>query len=377
MAKSAKRASDRPAKAKPTGPAGRVADTRSSATKAKSPVESASKKTVVAVKSSLDAKSGAAKKPVPAAKAARPSASKAVVETKPTTGQKAAKAAPKLVAKPAEKPRAKAPESAKVPHSANNIKVAKKVAVSKPDAVKKGPTKNLAKQTVSASEPSLLKVVAVAKPAKGTDAAVPKLTKEAKVNVAAEDSTPMTSSGPAALTALLPKKIAKSSALRSGRERSSSSRMNTVSNSSNGTSQPPLSDLTCPFNKEELKEWYDILLERRNEVYTDISGLEKDAMEAEDGHTTPLHAAERGSDADLQEVSLGLAGEEKELLWQIDRALRKIDLGRPLPFGLCEHSRKPIARNRLQLMPWTPLSIEGAQYLEENALTIQDLLIED
>ncbi len=134
---------------------------------------------------------------------------------------------------------------------------------------------------------------------------------------------------------------------------------------------------SSPFSTAELREWRDLLVDRRAEISTDIHGLEKDAMEAEDGHTTPLHAAERGSDADLQEVSLGLAGEEKELIWQIDRALRKIDLGAPLPFGLCEHTREPISKNRLQLIPWTPLSIEGAQHMEESGLSLQDMLIDD
>lgn len=139
----------------------------------------------------------------------------------------------------------------------------------------------------------------------------------------------------------------------------------------------PSSGLACPFPKDELSQWRQVLLDHRAEISQDISHLERDAMEAEDGHTTPLHAAERGSDADLQDVSLGLAGEEKNLLWQIDRAIRKIDVNSPLPFGVCEHTREPIPKLRLQLIPWTPLSIEGATYLEENGLTVEDLLIDD
>ena len=134
---------------------------------------------------------------------------------------------------------------------------------------------------------------------------------------------------------------------------------------------------TSPFTAEELSKWRARLLAQRYQVTDDIADLEKDAMEAEDGHTTPLHAAERGSDADLQDVSLALAGQEKDLLWQIDRALRKIDVGRPIPYGLCEHTREPINKNRLEAIPWTPLSIEGATHLEENHMAIEDLLLDD
>ena len=133
----------------------------------------------------------------------------------------------------------------------------------------------------------------------------------------------------------------------------------------------------CPYPADELVKWRQILLAKRHEVTDDIAGLVKDAMDAEDGHTTPNHIAERGSDADLQDLSLGVAGEEKDVVWQIDRALRKIDANRPIPFGLCEHTKEPIAKTRLQLIPWTPLSIEGATHMESNNLMLEDLLIED
>ncbi|MFM2089801.1 MAG: ral stress protein, partial [Planctomycetota bacterium] len=133
----------------------------------------------------------------------------------------------------------------------------------------------------------------------------------------------------------------------------------------------------APFTAAELKEWREILIRARSQYSDDIQGLQHDAMDAEGGHTTPIHSAERGSDADAQDVALNIAGDEKNTLWLIDRALRKIDEGKPIPFGLCEHTRQPISRNRLQLMPWTPLSIEGAQYCEDAGLTPDDILIDD
>ncbi|MEK7415906.1 MAG: hypothetical protein AAB263_21600 [Planctomycetota bacterium] len=131
-----------------------------------------------------------------------------------------------------------------------------------------------------------------------------------------------------------------------------------------------------PFPRDELKAWRQTLLGHRSEISQDIQHLEHDAMEAEDGHTTPNHIAERGSDAEMQDMSLGLAGQEQIVLWQIDRALRKIDSGIPSPFGLCEHNGQPIPKTRLQLIPWTPVSIEGMNYVEDNGLTIEDILVD-
>ncbi len=148
-----------------------------------------------------------------------------------------------------------------------------------------------------------------------------------------------------------------------------------VNGSKNGSSKPA-PQLRSPFNADDLSKWRLLLITKRAALTNDIAQLEKDAMEAEDGHTTPQHSAERGSDADLQDVSLGLAGDEKEFLWQIDRAIRKIDTSEPIPFGLCEYTKSVIPRTRLELMPWTALSIEGAVHLEDNHLTLEDLLVE-
>ncbi len=77
-----------------------------------------------------------------------------------------------------------------------------------------------------------------------------------------------------------------------------------------------------PFTAAELKKWRALLLHRRLEISQDISDLIKDAMEAEDGHIAPTHQADRGSGVDFQEFSLDMVGNEEEILWQIDRALR-------------------------------------------------------
>lgn len=132
-----------------------------------------------------------------------------------------------------------------------------------------------------------------------------------------------------------------------------------------------------PFTAAELKKWRELLVQKRSEITTDIKDLVAGAMDVEDGHTAPTHQADRGSEVDFQEMSLSLVGNEEEILWQIERAVRKIDTGEPLPFGLCEHNQAAIPKTRLRLLPWTPISIEGANYMEENGYSLQDVVIED
>jgi len=144
-----------------------------------------------------------------------------------------------------------------------------------------------------------------------------------------------------------------------------------------GKTKSSKASLKGPFTKDELKKWRTLLQTKRSEITQDISDLIKDAMDAEDGHVAPTHQADRGSGVDFQEFSLDMVGNEEQILWQIDRAIRKIDNGTPLPFGLCEYTQQPIPRTRLRLLPWTPLSIDGANAMEEQNLTIYDMVLDD
>ncbi|MBA2481925.1 MAG: hypothetical protein H0V44_14765 [Planctomycetes bacterium] len=134
---------------------------------------------------------------------------------------------------------------------------------------------------------------------------------------------------------------------------------------------------SSPYSQEELAKWRAVLVQRRNAMADDISALEREAIPTEHLSVSSNHLAEGGSDAQEQDFSAIASASEKELVWQVDRAIRKIDSGRPLAFGLCEHTRSAIAPERLALMPWTPFSTEAATHLEENQLPAEDLLLDD
>ena len=51
----------------------------------------------------------------------------------------------------------------------------------------------------------------------------------------------------------------------------------------------------------------------------------------------------------------------QERLIEIDLALARIESGR---FGVCEETEEPIEPQRLMVLPWTRLSIEGAELRE-------------
>ena len=50
-----------------------------------------------------------------------------------------------------------------------------------------------------------------------------------------------------------------------------------------------------------------------------------------------------------------------EQLLEIEMALSRIESGR---YGICEETEEPIEHERLRALPWTRLSIEGAEIRE-------------
>jgi RNA polymerase-binding transcription factor DksA len=130
---------------------------------------------------------------------------------------------------------------------------------------------------------------------------------------------------------------------------------------------------SSPFPPQELAQWRETLVSARLDIRGTIAALHEETIVSESVSVSSNHLAEGASDAQNQDLSLTATEGEQDLLRQIDRAISKIDSGKPVPFGICEHTKEPIARERLQLMPWTPFSTVGADYMERNHLDMDDM----
>jgi RNA polymerase-binding transcription factor DksA len=72
--------------------------------------------------------------------------------------------------------------------------------------------------------------------------------------------------------------------------------------------------------------------------------------------------ADAGTDSMEREISFDIASKEGRLLREIDDALRRIYTG---VYGICEASGKPIARARLEALPWARYTIEEQANMEQ------------
>jgi RNA polymerase-binding transcription factor DksA len=118
-----------------------------------------------------------------------------------------------------------------------------------------------------------------------------------------------------------------------------------------------------PFNKRQLDKFREVLLGKRRELLGDIDSMENEALKSEGGASSslPQHLADQGSDAYDQTLSLDLAAADRTLLKEIDAALDRIAAK---TFGVCEHTGKPISKDRLDELPWARFSIEAAREME-------------
>lgn len=117
------------------------------------------------------------------------------------------------------------------------------------------------------------------------------------------------------------------------------------------------------FNKRELEQYRQILLRKRAELVGDISNMEDEALRQNSGSLSnvPQHMAEQGTDTYDQGLSLDLAAVDRNLLREIDDALKRIAQG---VYGICERTGHPIKSERLQEIPWARYSIEAAREME-------------
>ena len=249
-----------------------------------------------------------------AKKANKPAKAKAVVK----------KAAPANAKKPV--PKAKPAAAKKKPAPA------KKPAVKKPVPAKKpAPTKKPAVKKVTVKKPAPKK--APAKKAPAVKAPVKKPVAIKKVAPVKPKATAKSSAKP------VPKNL------------------------------PPLIKKAVPQVK--LSPWLvkqqGRLLHLKDELLDAMNGVGRDTLrtraEGSDASGFGMHTGDAGSDAYDRDFALSLLSQERDSLFEIDAALKKIQDG---AYGLCELSGKPIPHARLEALPFARYTVECQADLEKN-----------
>ena len=97
-----------------------------------------------------------------------------------------------------------------------------------------------------------------------------------------------------------------------------------------------------------------------------MAGVAQDTLrsraEGSEASAFGMHQADAGSDAYDRDFALSLLSQEQDALYEIDQALKRIELG---TYGICEMSGKPIPHTRLEAIPFARFTVECQSQLEK------------
>ena len=117
-----------------------------------------------------------------------------------------------------------------------------------------------------------------------------------------------------------------------------------------------------PFTKAQKQK----LLQLRDAMVDSMAGVAQDTLrsraEGSEASAFGMHQADAGSDAYDRDFALSLLSQEQDALYEIDQALKRIELG---TYGTCEMSGKPIPRARLEAIPFARFTVECQSQLEK------------
>lgn len=115
------------------------------------------------------------------------------------------------------------------------------------------------------------------------------------------------------------------------------------------------------LSKKELTAFKKLVLKIKEEILDEIKHISEDTLKQSQkdasgdisGYT--YHMADVATDTYDREFSLGIASYERQLLYELDDALKKIEEGK---FGICEECKSLIAKNRLKALPYARLCVK-------------------
>ena len=119
------------------------------------------------------------------------------------------------------------------------------------------------------------------------------------------------------------------------------------------------------LDKKKREHYKKVLLEMKEKILRDINSMSQSSgggvNESGDVSGHVLHMADVATDMYDREFSLGLASTEREVLNQIDDALKRIEED---SFGICDGCQKPIPKARLDAIPYTTTCVQCQEKFE-------------
>ena len=122
------------------------------------------------------------------------------------------------------------------------------------------------------------------------------------------------------------------------------------------------------FNRKELEYFKKLILKIKEKILDEIKHISEDTLKksqkdaAGDISGYTYHMADVASDTYDREFSLGLASNERQSLYELDDALKKMEEG---TFGICEECKSLITKTRLKVVPFARFCVKCQEKKEK------------
>ncbi|MCX5697794.1 MAG: TraR/DksA family transcriptional regulator [Candidatus Omnitrophica bacterium] len=122
------------------------------------------------------------------------------------------------------------------------------------------------------------------------------------------------------------------------------------------------------YNKKALAEFKKLILKRKDEIVDDINHISEDTLKKSQKEASgdisgySYHMADVATDTYDREFSLGIASNERQFLYEVNDALKKIEEG---TFGTCEDCKRLITKTRLKVVPYARLCVKCQEKREK------------
>lgn len=122
------------------------------------------------------------------------------------------------------------------------------------------------------------------------------------------------------------------------------------------------------FASKDLKEYKEKLLNLKDDMLEQIKDISKDTLmksqKEASGNVTGhgIHMADVASDNYDRDFNIGLVSGEKKIVIAIDNALERVQ---EKTYGVCEECKKPIAKIRLNVIPYARYCKKCKEKLEK------------
>ena len=115
--------------------------------------------------------------------------------------------------------------------------------------------------------------------------------------------------------------------------------------------------------KKEKQAYRKKLLERKDRISKKLTEFYNDSKEIVETDVAQ-DVVDKAESSYTKEFLLSLSDAEREQLFQIDAALKRLDTDE---FGICQVCHKEIGKKRLEALPWTALCIDDQEKAEQES----------